>query len=506
MKNTKRVISIILAVTMCISVFSLPVWAGIFDKKEEEQKQPLEILTIFVEGINCGDIVDAKTGERLFPPSTDSIVSAVAKALPDTIAGEIQNDDEKIVESLVNGITEVFDRCSMDENGNSKPGVKFDYQWPSIRDIKKTVKAGEENHRITYCYDWRLDMKTTAAGLHKYIEYVMQASGVKKINLVGFSMGAAAVMSYLKLYEDEYKDYINGVVLLAAGCNGSSACGQPFSRKVNVDKSALINYVDSMLGFDLGAIIESSLIHKLGALSVTEGVIDWVDGVLDKYLDDVYDGMFMNTFGTMPGLWSLVPEEDYALARQNVPQDANDEFVEKIDWYHNQVALNKNRIIDGVIDNGLRFGILVKYGFPITPVTENSAVLSDGVIDTRYESFGATCADIGSTLGKDYVQKNDNGHNCLSADGLIDSSTCDYCDRTWFFKNCEHSSGLDAAMELFTHIFYDETQPTVWDGDYPQFLIIKENKPVALTENNYVNYYSDTTADENSGLFQACRC
>lgn len=52
------------------------------------------------------------------------------------------------------------------------------------------------------------------------------------------------------------------------------------------------------------------------------------------------------------------------------------------------------------------------------------------------------------TLGDDYVQARDVGHNCLSEDGIIDASTCMLPENTWFIKNYGHAILITAKTAV----------------------------------------------------------
>ena len=124
------------------------------------------------------------------------------------------------------------------------------------------------------------------------------------------------------------------------------------------------------------------------------------------------------------------------------------------------------------IDSRMNIGVFARYNYQITPVIENWNVQSDMVIDTKFTSFGATCAPLGETLGEDYVQKKTTcGHNHLSVDGVVDASTCLFPEYTWFIKDIQHSFGMREMEELRDLIFNSEKQVTVHDYEkFPQFI------------------------------------
>lgn len=512
MKTLKKVLCVLLSVLLCSS-FILPAIAEEIDETEDPQK-----LVIFVEGIAARDILKVGTGEGVFPPSTNTIVNAVFKALPG-ITGAILRQDISVMEQpLVDAVNDVFLPAACDENGIPSPDTYFDWEWPSDEDILTAYESQDPHARIVYCYDWRLSMQTIVSGLHDFIMHVMEVTGVEKVSLIGFSMGASTVMSYLKMYEDEYYNYIEGVVLLAGAFSGVSSCGEPFSGQVWLDSDALVRFVDGMINPDdsLMNVILTTLIHALNNMGTLDKVVDLGNEIIEKLKPAVYEQVFTQTFATMPGMWALIAPEDYEAAKAILAGTLPQSYIDTIDWYQYEVQSNREEIIDDLLDRGINFGIVAKYGYAVTPVISDINSMSDSVIDTKYESFGATCAPVDSTLGDGYVQAVNNGHNCISADGMIDSSTCAYCDYTWFVKNIAHSNEYSAMMNVCRPIIDADQQITVWDeapaaaeGEeqevrYPQFCVFDEatGKVVPLSaDNDYCRYTVDPSSENAITIF-----
>ena len=128
--------------------------------------------------------------------------------------------------------------------------------------------------------------------------------------------------------------------------------------------------------------------------------------------------------------------------------------------------------VDAAASGAGKIGVISKYGRRVIPLIENAGIQADGLIDVKGASCGATAADVGLTLGPDYRQAVNDGHNHLSPDGVIDASTALYPDHTWFIKNLEHSTVSEYLGDLFRRISYADTQITVFDDpDFPQFTV-----------------------------------
>ena len=109
-------------------------------------------------------------------------------------------------------------------------------------------------------------------------------------------------------------------------------------------------------------------------------------------------------------------------------------------------------------------------------------------------SLGATCAPFGKTLNENYRQKNRFcGHSHISADGIIDASSCAFPEYTWFIKNNGHATfGTDYCAFIEWAIRYDG-QPTVWsDEKYPQFTEKIKNGFIPVSPETITDNRNDT--------------
>lgn len=476
MKKSVRKISIILALLMITSCL-LP-FANAKDKKRS--------VTIFIDGINSEDIIDKQTGEVVYPPSGKDITNVVMKSIPVVTKALLTGRHEIIVDPIAESMKTLFAPVVVDENGYPAEGTVFNYNWPSKEQIREYIVSERTDKQLKYAFDWRLDMITVAEGLHDFIEYVMEAADADSVSLIGCSMGSCALLSYLKIYDYEYVD---SAIVYVGGVNGTNTCGEPFSGDIAFNSESIVRYVDSMLGENIGGVLVSSLLHNMKAMGLMEPVVKFSDKLTKELNDAVYEKLFSVTFGCVPGMWSLVPLDKYEKAKELNGSSLSDEMLKRVDWYHYEVQAKSTEIMQGCLDRGIKTAIISKYGYPGIPCITSADEMTDSMIDTKYSSFGATVAEVNTNLGIDYVQKNDNGKNCVSPDLMIDSSTCSFCDYTWFIKNSKHSDDYAVAKVLFDYIIETDEQVNVWNGEYPQYLILENNSLVALTaENNKVNY------------------
>ena len=488
----KKLLAILMSVIMLTSTLSFFAFA-------KDDVTPV----IFVDGIGSSNTVNTETGETVFPPATDSIISGVSKAALPLMGALATGNYEEVSEPLCEALVTIFDGMACDENGNPVYPTTSAYEFPTAEEIlsgeiaKNTVNLGFDAEEVVYfSYDWRMDMQTVAAQLNDLVQLVKDTTGAEKVNLVGFSMGSCVVTTYL--HDFGYED-VKDVVILSGAFNGVSTCGEPFSGQIAFNEEGMIAFLKTMLGDSFSDKLVKALIDVLQAAGVLGNVLDIAEELNYAILDDVFEKGLKTTFARMPGIWSVVPYNMYDDAKALLIGDnVSDEFIAKIDYYHNVQGQNKE-ILDGVIENGGHLAIISKYGSTIPPVCVSQLNIGDMVIDTVYTSFGATCADANKTLGADYVQAENCGHNHISADNMIDASTAAYPEYTWFVKDLMHADHTVAQWELIRFIFASEEQPTVADSEkYPQFLISIDEEIVPLTaENDSGKYGSDENADDS---------
>ena len=490
----KKILSIILTITMLLSCMALFAFAA-------EETTPV----IFVDGIGSTDTVNTETGETVFPPSADAIISGVSKAALPLMSALAKGEYEKASEPLCDALVTIFDGMACDENGNPVYPTTSVYTMPTAEEILggeiaiNNKNLGFDAEEIVYfSYDWRMDMQTVAAQLNDLVKLVKDTTGAEKVNLVGFSMGSCVVTTYL--HDFGYED-IKDVIILSGAFNGVSTCGEPFSGQIAFNEEGMIAFLKTMLGDGFSDKIVKALIDILQKAGVLGNILDIAEELNYAILDDVFEKGLKTTFARMPGIWSVIPYNMYDDAKALLIGDnVNDEFIAKIDYYHNVQGQNKE-ILDGVIANGGHLAIISKYGSTIPPVCVSQLNIGDMVIDTIYTSYGATCALANETLGADYIQAVSCGHNHVSADNMIDASTAAYPEYTWFVKDLMHADHTVAQWELIRFIFASENQPTVADSEtYPQFLINIDDEIVPLTEENDSGKYGSDEKSDNSIL------
>lgn len=430
-----------------------------------------EVPTVCVSGVASRDIVrypGTSNEEVLFPPSANQIIAAMdAGTYLNLAAFAATGDWDKLTDALVPAVGKVLSGVSCNSDGTPKPDVGINWSYGA-------VNAYSMDSRFEFCYDWRLDPMDTAKKLSNYIEYICRETGHEKVNIVAFSMGSIITMAYIQQFG---YDKIEGLVLSAPACNGVKCAGEPFDKQVEVEPLAIYRYIETYLSGNTKKELISALnsvLYKAGVFNIAAG---FVNRLVENCLDEIYSGVMLKTFASMPGMWSLIPDEYYKSAKMLVFGDTGtyDRLIKRIDNYHYNVQRHNRDLIDGALARGINFGIIAKYGNQTAPCIKSWNGMSDSVIDTEYASFGATCSTLKGTLGEGYQQAVNDGHCHLSADRQIDASTCAYPEYTWFVKGLLHMNSCDDYTSLESYILYAEKQVMVFDNpSCPQFLSYSE--------------------------------
>ena len=530
----KKCIAVLSALALLLCAFPLTALA---EEKKPEVDTSLPPV-IFIDGINSSDLVrdmGKKEEEKVFPFEAGDVVPVIqenAAAVWDMLDGDYTAENEATV---LNAVLDFLDGLAMNDDGTSKYDISADWVYPGqvrphytgddaeqpeetlmdklsqlrswfsslfqepaeqLTEEELFRKMLERRSTYKFTYDWRLDMFVIAEQLHDYIEYMKELTGHETVALVGFSQGAAVLNTYLTVYGF---DGLESVIWCCGAQNGVELVGQIFTGRVRVDAAALTSYIRENDGTDLLSEIITCFAEALKAIGVTGNLLEYTNRIIAAVIaDGGLRTVLRQTFAKMPSIWSLISDKYYEEAKAyvfNEPGDAETyaELIETIDRYHYGVQAHSAELMAQARSATGRIGVIAKYGLRVTPLMQNDSIQADGLIDVAATSCGATAAEYGKTLGDGYVQKVQDGHNHISADRVIDASTCLYPEYTWFIKNMPHSTLTDYPWELFSAIAHADGQFTVHDDpDFPQFVVYEpiEGECTPLKENSSSNAFT----------------
>lgn len=456
----KKLISVFLSLIMMFTLIS-PAFAA--EEKCDCGFNPV----IYVAALGSATVYEnpgTDAEKALFRPETMPLVTeAVSKILP-TIPSLMTGNFDIFGDALIGFVNSAFGALALDGDGNSKENVYAPEEYPESSD------HGIE-HSFYFGYDFRLDPYTHADRLHETIQMMKELTGHDKVQLKSSSMGGVVTMAYIERYGTED---IETIIFQNCPIKGTAVAGELYCRKFEINKDALLNYAldaipsleqDFLQGFLYG------LATALDDAGVWTFLVSIADVIVENLLDRVYDEALIPIFGTLPGIWSFVPDEYYEEAKTVMLDETTQAgLIEKLDAYHYNVQNNAEKLLQEA-NKDTKIYIVAGYDIQRTPLVTAYLNTSDGTVDTKYASVGAVTADIRGTLPDGYAQQVNDGHNHISPDFCIDASTCALPEQTWFVKDMLHCTTHDGHDKLYELMLTSEEQFYVDSyEEYPQFM------------------------------------
>ncbi|HZK21559.1 MAG TPA: hypothetical protein VFC76_04690 [Oscillospiraceae bacterium] len=424
---------------------------------------------IFLSGLGSAPLTrDAGTDneQRLWKIDETYLISEFAKLAPSVPKLIANGDFDAFGDEIVKVINTVFGDLALDENGVSSERVTYEMR-------EYTSYEHGLDRDFYFAYDFRISPFETAALLKDVVENIKELTGHDKVSFKASSMGGVIAMAYLSAYGTED---IDKIVFINCPILGTEVAGELFTKQLEINKNALIRYGGQALPAldnDPLAAILYAVIEGLDASGIWDMLLFAADFFIDKLGEKVLSEAVVPIFTSMPGLWAFVSDLYFEQAKESaINPETQSGLLSKINDYHYNVQNNAAAILNNARANGVCIYIIAGYDMQRTPLVPSFLNDSDGTVDTKYASVGATVAPIGETFETGYTQAvNLDGINFISPDNHIDASTCALPFNTWFIKNMLHCNNHDGHRELYRLMFESDTQLTVFsDTRYPQFL------------------------------------
>ena len=344
----------------------------------------------------------------------------------------------------------------------------------------ETAKGYGEENTYNFSYDWRADPVEVAEELNDFIGEIKVKTNSRKVNVVALSLGSAIVLAYLAEHGGRS---INNLVFASPAWQGTSLVGNLFSGNVELDIYAVENYLVKSADVSATTHIAAYIISFIASYEgLSHEYFGDLNATLQGVLPYVYRDTLIPLMAGMPGLWALVPDEDFVAAKDFLFPEGVDANLEAIINKYHDIQIDAKNIIEDAEDDGMNFGIVLGYNRQMVPINEEYEQ-SDEVIDVANMSGGATCAlylQAYDDWGQVYNQKIKDGHNHVSWDYKIDASTCMFPEQTWFIKNMKHSGYnlQEGTLDTILWLLNAKEQYTVFSDkeNHPQFSLYNTYK------------------------------
>lgn len=438
-----------------------------------------------VRGI--GETLYDENGNEIF--STDNIINGILPEIPKLAEFLLTQNVDAFVTAVSNAVTTIFGPVMYNNDGTRDKTVTVECSSDPVEAYMDFENMASEetlaymlheelgdNHSYYFTYDWTGNPFEIVSDLNDFIGEVKEKSGHDKVAICAESMGGSITNTYLAVYG--YDD-VETVVMSNSAFNGLEMLGQLFTGNPEIDGNALARLISQSIR---GNAEYDSL---LAYLPIFEQLALMANDIFAIAGDRIYKEILIPVFAYLPSFWCLIPEYSYLDAVEFMLADANLDYRASIELYYYLVAgTTDERVAELVESEDVNYFNVSNYNRYIAPVTPSAKWNSDGVIETYNTSGFAVAADMGETLGDDYVQAVDTGRNMISPDNVIDASTAQAPMQTWFIKNLGHIAyGTDDGTgDFYVWLLTADEQYTVEsNGYYPQFMYYDTEVPMLMT-------------------------
>lgn len=512
-KKSTRLFALALCLLMLLPVASLSAQAAIID-----------LPIVYVQG-KYAEVWNSDETQVLYPlnpPIANTIKDNAAAIFSLFQIGEKTGNWKPCADKVYDTIAPRYEAVMMDDNGDPRNGSHS--KAVQIPEKNKTKKKSFWLHDYVFTYDSRLDPYDNARLLNDFIDTVLSLTGKKQVNLIGRCLGSTIISTYLTEYGCSNPDgslKVKTCIFYAPAFNGVYVMDGFFTSDYDINYNRVQYYLKNG-SQDEGGNYET--IQNFADAIDKFGMFDWFLSSANNGIQNMKQYLFprltLAIFGTWPGHWAMISKDAFQKAKGTTLADTPENaakyagLIQRVERYQDNVMSKFPQTLEACRQKGMRVAIISKYNLPLPPLSPNSSMMADGTVELRTMSLGATAGNVGEQLSRDYIQndlkdsgymssfvaemrdqgkmiyldENTNGtikrSNYLSKDNMVDASTCQYPDYTWFIKNCPHAAYPAEINQLFLNIFRSPTQYTIYsDSNYPQFMAFdsEKNKIVEIT-------------------------
>ena len=490
-------LALIMIITMAVPVSAIPI---------VKHGSDVPVIAIFGDGEPLYDT----EGNKIFHFSeiVDQLMSSAKNGLGESLKNMLKpffvdgvfNDDwDGFYAVLEQEMGKIFEKSRYDKNGENPNGsdIHPDRRKTMAEYVSRNTKEINGSYYVydyQFWYDWRQDPFKTADELNQYIKDIKAITGAPKVSVLARCLGSSVVLAYVAKYGSAD---LHGLAFDGSVAAGAEIVSELISGKSDVDLNAVGRMLsdlqnDGSLGLDSVVLATVDLIAKV-LTAVGFNLED--TAVHEKLAPGVFAAATRATFFTWPGYWALVTPEDYEDAITGVfgPEGSKERteyagLIKKIENYQMNVTRKLDTLLTDANANGVKMGVIAKYGYQLAPVVESKDMIADQYATVKRASFGATTTTVYDTFSDEYIAKRvaEGKGRYISPDKHIDASTCVFPDYTWFTKGISHSHWSDLETSILFQVITADEQLTIDDFECTQFIMYdKENdNGYAMTEEN----------------------
>lgn len=334
------------------------------------------------------------------------------------------------------------------------------YTGSDFLDMERIGKKIGDDHVFNFMYDWRLSGDKIADLLDEYIADVLEYTGHDRVDIYCLSQGSVAVAQYVYKYAD--KAQVEDLVFdnpIVEGSNFVSDLLAPADEIIRLDFESILDLLEGILH------IETDISEIINILGLIPSDFD-IHTVIDYAAKDL---IYPIAKDSPAYLEMIIPSEYDRVIADYFSNPGNEVLVAEAEKVRNGYMADVKGTFETAAEYGIEISIISHTGIDLVTATN---ALSDGIVDLS-TSCGAYCSPDGTPFGSDYVQKVDNGRNCISPDRTVDVS-CGYIpERTWIIDGLWHGmiEWAPNSLELLETLFYTDTLTDVWSSArFPQFM------------------------------------
>ena len=463
----KKIISVILALILCMSL-AAPALAADYE----------EHPTIYVTGAQTNKIYDTE-GNHVSNFSID--LGAVLeekgeKLIQEFVLGMLTDNYKKWAADFHDIFVGIYGASALDKNGEPSNGTAPEYHSSTVELKEKNSGYGMWDYR--FWYDWRVSPLVTGNELRDYIDRVVEATGDKKVNLVGRCYGANVIAAYVAMNKEHAEAHVDDISYFASSVEGIDFMTALFTGDIYLDPQAVNNFADwyieneNLIEDDALSSLIMTLIELFNQVDVLGLSADAIDLLIDRIKTDLLPPVLRDTFASWPSYWAMVTPGNLEKAISFIFGGVEDEysgFITKVRTYYDTVQADHNDTVLEMRNKGVRYNLFAKYNFPDYPLYEGAAVQGDGDTAIPRQTFGATAANYGEVLSNKYIASiSEENLKYLSPDHKIDASTGLLPENTWYIKNLHHDHW--GAMEDICLVIMNNDYNVSEQDVYPQFI------------------------------------